>query len=521
MNLLDRAICAVAPQWGLSRLEARATMQQITDLMGGPFGYQAGQNSRLNASKADLNENSIPRGQIQNLRARSWDLFRGNPSAKKIVRQIVTKTVGKELRPNSLAKTTDGKPHVAFSQRVTELWPQFASAADIRGKPGRGGRTFTELVRLAVIQMVLSGESLLRTVPVDPQDRRELGIEIPLLLQLVDAARLDETKGLHGISFDGPRRTAYHILRGSPRDSSNLDGESIAVKVSEILHLYAEEDVDQVRGTPWFASLLMDMRDVGDYKFTELQAAAAQACVVMTVSGGLGGNRLGLQESASGSLSDSDGNSITNLQPGMIYRGDGEVKMHSPSRGNSETNEFIEAYQRTIAGGVPGVKGSSLTGDYRGSSFASEKSADNDVWPEVEDNQSMVHSSVVQPVYEEFLRQAFLDGKFADVMTDDEFNFRRGEVVRTQWSAPVPRSINPKDDVAAARMKIRMGLSSPQREAAATGTNMQENLQDAKEFLDQAASLGLPEEFGLQALGIQPEMEAEDAPEEAEVSEAA
>ena len=529
MNLLDRAISVVAPQWCLNRTEsrikllhARATMKQITDLMGGPSGYKAGQLSRLNGHKSDLNENSIPRGQIRNLRATSWDLYRNNASARKIVRQIVAKLVGKELRPNSLAKLENGEPFVEFSRRVTELWPLFANCADLRGKPGRGGRSFTDMVRLGVVHMVLSGECLMRKVPIDKPAQAKRGLDIPLLLQLVDASRLDENEGQHGITFVGAQRTAYHILKGSPRDSSSLETESVRVDAQEILHLYVEDDVDQLRGVPWFGPALMDLRDVGDYKFTELQAAAAQACVVWSWDGGAGGNMLGLQESASGTLTDSDGNPITNVQPGMVTHG-GELTMHSPSRGNSETNEFIDSYNRTIAGAFPGVKGSSITGDFRGSSFASEKSADNDVWPEAEAMQSMLYASFVQPVYEEFLSAAVVAGLFGDVpgFTELDFNTRRRELSQAQWSGPVPRSINPKDDVAAARMRIHMGLSSVQKEAAAIGTNMMENLQDAKELLDQADQLGLPEEFGKQALGIQPEMEALDAPEKAEIPEAA
>ncbi len=69
-------------------------------------------------------------------------------------------------------------------------------------------------------------------------------------------------------------------------------------------------------------------------------------------------------------------------------------------------------------------------------------SADNDVWPEAEAMQSMLYSSFVQPVYEEFLDAAVVAGLFADVpgFTELDFKTRRRELSQAQWSGPVPRS---------------------------------------------------------------------------------
>jgi len=113
MNILDRFIAYFAPEAGTRRMAARATLQQIAQLTGAATGpYQAAKINRLNSQRRIVSkENEVSGATIDSLRADSWQLYRNNPSARKIVRSITAKVVGKRgMNPESLAMNEDGSP---------------------------------------------------------------------------------------------------------------------------------------------------------------------------------------------------------------------------------------------------------------------------------------------------------------------------------------------------------------------------------------------------------------------------
>jgi capsid protein len=163
---------------------------------------------------------------------------------------------------------------------------------------------------------------------------------------------------------------------------------------------------------------------------------------------------------------------------------------------------------RTEAASVPGIKPTSLTGDYRNASFSSERSADNDAWPELEGVQDWMSWTFCQPTYEELIDTAVEAGYFDGVagFSIGDYLKRRAEYVRAEWRGPVARSINPKDDAAAGLQRMKSLVSSPQREAALAGVSLQDVLEEWEELSEQLTERGLPaEKMVQQLLGIQPD----------------
>src|ERR1700693_4017398 len=116
-EFLDRAISVFSPTWGLNRIAARATISQIEGFAGtGTGGYDAGKNNRLTKGRlgSRIKENAIPIIEVQRLRWQSWNLYRNNAHARKIVRSIQTKTIGKGMSPASQATKPDGSADTAF-----------------------------------------------------------------------------------------------------------------------------------------------------------------------------------------------------------------------------------------------------------------------------------------------------------------------------------------------------------------------------------------------------------------------
>ena len=193
MNALDRIISWVSPLTALARIEARASLSQVNALLGTAKGaYSAANINRLNWIRPVVSkENDVPSSRLDVLRSRSWDLYRDNPSCRKIVRSLEAKVIGKGgMHPESQAKHVDGTPHVEFRARAKELWMALQTGFDSRGLPGRGGLTMAGQQKLALRSCILSGDTLYRMKPITQADQRRRELPIAMTLQLVDSCRL-------------------------------------------------------------------------------------------------------------------------------------------------------------------------------------------------------------------------------------------------------------------------------------------------------------------------------------------
>jgi len=149
---------------------------------------------------------------------------------------------------------------------------------------------------------------------------------------------------------------------------------------------------------------------------------------------------------------------------------------------------------RGVTAGLPGVKSSTVIGDYRNSSFSSEKSADNDIWPEVMALQDWFASGFCQPIYEAVVKAAALSGYFGESFDVSDFQSNPSRYLDAKWQGPVSQSINPEKDVNAAALRMQHGLSSPQMECARVNVNWIDVLNDVADFYQTAAEKGIPAE---------------------------
>lgn len=530
--ILDRIIGAISPGWQLKREQARTVMARANRLhprnhtgferFSGTQrgGYDAGKIDRQYGDKASLlSENGVARGQLKELRARSAQLYRNNPHARKIVRTLQSKVIGPGLTPVPQATEPGGDPHEGFRQRAVEIFNEVSAEIDYRGFPGFGGQNFTSLQKTALKQVVINGSTFAQLRNLTSRETNRRGLSVPFNLQLVSRERLDEgmfdTKDVfHGIELDANgRRKQYWFLDYHPSDPRNYGVSSSAYDARNIVHLFIEEDEDQLDGTPWFAPALLQMRNLDDYEYHELTAAAINSCVALVYIPGSGMGEFSINPNPDQDLTDSEGNTVSHLEPGMILTGtpDSDIKSFTPTRPSTHVAEFSEHLKRAQATGLPGVKGTTLTQNYKGSSFSSERSADNDIWPELEGLQRWFGSNFMQPIYQRIIDQAVVVGKFRNVEGFDERDYtaRKKEYLKCHWQGPVARSINPKDDAEAAALRIRNGQSSPQIEAAAIGHDAIAMLKDTREYIDAGEKLGIPEDLILQSLGIMQQDAAE------------
>lgn len=527
MNILDSIIGYISPRWGADRIAARATMKQINAMTGGEIGYAAGKSNRLNrpsgSTAARAKESVIPAGHIEGMTVDAWALYRDNPYARKIVSSLQSKVIGKGMSPESHATKADGSPHTEFRARAKQLWDGIQHGFDLRGLPGKGGQTFPGLQRLAFKAVILSGDTLFRLKDIDESEMIRRDLPVSIALQILDSSRLakdnevDETLAdghqlYRGIELDEHGvRVAYWISTYRPGDSEPT-GPAKRYSANEIGHLFLEEDIDQYRGTTWLASTMPGLRNSGDLEFNVLTSSKAAACVVGSYSLPTGAKRFGLgasSEAQSGTadgteLTDIDGNEVTRLQPAMLLNvgQNGKFELHSPNQPNMNPEGFIQHMLRGVSAGTPGIKSSTVTGDYRNSSFSSEKSADNDIWPEVEALQDWFASNFCQRIYEAVIRDAVFNGYFGGIVSSDEYLASPGRFHACAWQGPVSRSINPTDDAEAAGTRMQKGISSLQLECAKVNVSWRDVLGHAAELYTTAKAMGLPPEVVNNILGI-------------------
>jgi lambda family phage portal protein len=538
MNLLEQAIAFVSPGWALNRAAARATLKQIAGVTGGgSTGYNAGKVNRWTKARqaAPAKENQIPGGQFLRLRAASWDLYRNNPNCRKVVRSLTSKVIGPELIPASLATKPDGSAFTEFRRRVKQLWEDIHIGFDLRGMPGRGGQTMGGLQRLAFRNVMISGEVLFRAVPISASEQLRRDLPIPVVMQVVDAQRLSEHARsdligdgniiFRGVELDPDtgQRVAYWIDR--PQYGVSNVTDPIRIPAQQMGHLFVEEDIDQVRGTPWFSSIIPAAGDTDDLEYNVIKSAAMAACVVLGYRKGTGQRSFGLNQSVAADsssadgtdLTDEDGNAVTKIQPGMFVNlgADGDLKGFSPQQPTTNIEGFAQHMQRKVAAGVPGTKASTITGDFRNSSFSSERSADNDTWPEVGEVQAWFGDYFCQPLFESAVRSAVLNGYFDGVITAEQFAANSRRLLRAKWQGPVQKSINPKDDVKAARERISGGLSSLQMECAKENVDWRDVVEDARELFAEAERQQIPITVVHNILGV----DADDVTEPEEPAE--
>lgn len=543
---IDNLIGIFNPSWAARRMHQRQVLRVVAangrhksmeKLLGDNTsgGYEAGKTNRLTGRRrVGGRENNLPRAQLTNIAWRSWDLYRNNPQARKICTSLKAKVIGRGPKPQSQATTKDGKPHLAFRKRAQQIWQRVGKQIDYRGRPGRGGQTLTGLHKTALQAAVLSGGTLLRFRRLSAAQQKDLGLLLPLQVQLIHVSRLDERiqkpNVFNGVETDKDDRiVAYHI-KNENRDGTQTvgDEQSTRIPAKDVVTLFVEEDIDQILGTPWLASTLLTADDRRDYEYYEILAAQGAACYVAGYkrsSGQSYGPALPNPDDpeSAAPLTDADGNTVSQIQPQMLIDlgTDGEMNFFAPNRPNQGAPEFINHLLRAEAVSVPGVKSSTLTGDYRKSSFSSERSADNDAWPELEQLQDWLHDNFTQPIYEAVITAAVEAGLFEGVKDFDveDFNERKAEYLETHWQGPVARSIKPSEDAIASRERIRGGTSSPQIEAAMQGRNWIEILDQIEEFIEEAVARNVPRDVIMQILGIEQRDTAKSRDEERDLLE--
>jgi lambda family phage portal protein len=409
------------------------------------------------------------------LRKRSRDLVRNNAYAARALNELVGHAVGTGI--TAQARITgitaqdspseqDQKRAKALAAEIDRAWKVWVQECDADGQLDLYG-----LQRLAARSIVEGGEVIIRLRPRYSSD----GFHVPFQIQVLEPDYLDLNKTqstptgyiIQGVEFDKlGQRVAYWLFPQHPGEvlipwvtSSTLRSQRVDAKY--VLHIYRKDRAGQVRGVPWFAPVIISLRDLDEYCEAELVRKKIEACFGLIVT----------QPDASegpslGTVHTEDHQIVETMEPGMIkYTRPGEeVTSITPSGTGSGYRDYMRDVQTRIASGID-LTYEQLTGDLSNVNYSSYRAG----LLSFRNNIDALRWLTFIPMFCTPVRNWFIDlAVAAERISRPEYG--------TEWTPPSYGSVDPVKDADATLAKIRMGTQTWEQAVGEEGYDPDEQL---------------------------------------------
>jgi lambda family phage portal protein len=500
-NLLDKAIAYVAPRYAQRRLMARLQLA----LAGGYTGARTDRNTlagwRVGAGSPD--SDVIP--DLPALRARSRDLERNAPIAASVVGNTVTHVVGTGLACNPQIDAE----FLGMSEEAAEAWQndvrrRFKAWAESKDCDLGRRQNLYGLQDLSLRTVLASGDAFCLT----PRIARA-GRSARLALQVLEADRVSNPTGekdsatlTDGIVCDARtgEAVAYHVsghhpgdARATSRSWTRIEARGASGRLN-MLHLYKVLRPGLRRGVPILAPVIEPLKQLTRYSEAELNAAVVSGLFAIFFKmdpAAFGdifddesrGTYLDRASKWSGEL---ESGQAVNLLPGE------EPVAVNPARPNAQFDPFVQSCVRQIGMAI-GIPYEVLVMHYQ-SSYSAARGALLMAWRFFMGWRDWLATNFCQPIYELWLAEEVAEGRISAP------GFFADEVVRfawcgAQWVGDGPGSIDPQKEVAAARDRVALEISTLQAESILhDGVDWEtKHRQRVKELKMQRANGTLPE----------------------------
>jgi lambda family phage portal protein len=479
-NMLDRAIAYVAPQFAYRRAVAREKMAFVGTWKGASRARAAlaGWNPVHGTSADQDNSADLP-----TLRARSRDLQRSSPLAGGAIETAVTNVVGTGLSvtplPDHVLLGISEEEVTAWSEhakREFRIWAE-TSDCDITRT-----QNFYGLQEIAFRTTLASGDGLV----IAPRVTRP-GVLYSTVVQIIEADLISNpdyavntnqlADGVEKDQFGAP--VAYHVADSYPSAGRSkttwrrLDAFGGRTGRRQVLHLFKKTRPGQTRGVPFLAPVIEPLKQLDRYTDAELQAAVISGAFAVfvkmdpTAFNDLFGEGEGSQayidtaKNWDGSMPTGTlggpGNAV-NLLPGE------SIETANPGRPNAQFDPFFQAIVRQI--GVALEIPFEVLIKHFTSSYTAARAALLDAWRFFRGRREWLVAAFCQPLYELWLDEAVATGRIAapGYFMDPAIRFAW---TRSVWVGDAPGSVDPAKEIAAARDRVALGVSTRQKESIA------------------------------------------------------
>lgn len=455
--------------------------------------YASADTSRLNSGWATSNssaDSELSTG-LTKMRSRSRALHRDSPYAKRAMTIIVNNIIGCGMRLQAQVKTTRGEFNKRVNDEIEEGFEEWSKAEHCH----TGGRLcFADMERFLIGQVAEAGEVLLRKHFVAMP-----GSAVPYTLEVIEAERLaDELTSPFlsaqngneirmGVEVDRFHRpVAYYVRRWHPNEYRFGGGGPDLVErvpASQIIHLARVKRWPQTRGEPWLHAVVNTLNDMDGYSEAEITRARTQACINGAIETPEDATDFGEEQE--------DGSVEMQVEPGTYKRlNPGEKLTAGPMNSpNPQYADFMREKKREVSVGV-GVNYASLSGDYSQADYSPLRLSLNDDRDSWRDHQQWYIRAFRKIVHADWLQQAVL-ARAIESISVEAFALDQRWFEAAQFRARAWTVVDPTKENAANKDGVRSGFQTLQDVLVASGSDLEEYIEQRKRELEMTAAAGL------------------------------
>lgn len=457
MNILDRTIDYISPEWSLKREIARKRTEAVRK-------YEAATLGRRNDHKGS-NSNSANNevgSSITYLRNQSRKLVRDNPWVKRAIDILTNNVIGDGITAT---------PKLNNEKLKTE-WENWALSTEIDFD---GVHNFYGLQDMVMRAVAESGEALIRI-------RRVKSKKFPIQLQLLESDFIDtdgHNGGIYrdgageqlGLKLDQNGRVIGYFLFSSHPGGDNFTLNSTLVPADEIIHVFRPLRPGQKRGVPEGTSAMLRAKNLDEYEDAQLERQKIAACFTAFVS-----NTATIP--LGGGLKPQDKFDIERIEPGMLqYLNPGE----QVTFGNPPPAEGYDPYVKTVLRGIAagyGISYEALSNDYSQVNFSSGRMG------------GMEMNRNIKKIQEQVIIPMFCDKVWMEFVK--VFSMKFGSIEsKVQWTVPKRIMIDPVKEIKAMIDEVRAGFKSWEEAVKENGYDPETVAQEIKRNQDLFDKLGL------------------------------
>ncbi len=420
--------------------------------------------------------------ELDDLRARSRDLYRNNSFARAIISSIVNNVVGRGMTPQSRVDGEelewDDEEVRVFQKKAERVWKRAAPHMDAQGI-----NHVNEIERLVMKKILEDGDIFVHL----PRIKRDLGRPYSISVELIEAHRvqtpphpsLAKKKIRDGIELDRfDRPVAAWVLVSDPSDFVFGERKSLTQRYRRIpfkdadgrpllMHLYQQLRPGQSRGEPLLAPTLSAFKHMGDWQEAELVAKKVESCFAVFRTRP---DTESTEFDETGEV-DAQGQRLDAVEPAMIedLEPGEKVEFANPSRPGSNFAPYVKVLMRGISAAAS-YPYEVLFGDYAGMNYSSARTAILDARRVFRIWQEFICSKLLQPLWDLLLEEAWL----RDEVPVIDFYEKADLVTSCSWVTDGWQWVDPLKEVDAELRGIEGGVQTRQSVCAARGEDWEE-----------------------------------------------
>lgn len=486
LNIIDRFLAVINPDWGLNRLAKRQAFNQFAQIQA-KGAHEASSASRSRKFYSDrLSPNAIVQQGAVALRAQARHMARNNDIARGIIRTMVNNVVG----PNGIGiepqpRKVDGTIHEVYAADLRRMLKDWSRRPEVRRR-----FTFAKSQRMMAGAWMRDGESfsqdLIGYVP---------GLQhttaVPYSFEMFEAEYVpmdfNEDNIVQGIEVNawGAAKN-YWVHKGNPLESKTAMGlnriDLKAIEASRVRQLAFLDHIGQLRGITEFASIIARLEDIKDYEESERIAAKVAAMLTAYVKKTAGPEGYEPGESNIDAATGKQLGRDLQLSPGMIIDGlqvGEEIGLIDSKRPNPNVVTFRQGQLRAVAAGI-GASYSSISKSYDGT-FSAQRQELVEQWINYATLADEFTGAWVQPTYETLVMAANLSGVLK--IPKDVLPGTQDDALFTAQAMPW---IDPLKEANAWVMLARAGFASEIEILRKRGVNPRDFLEQSQQFRKEA-----------------------------------